>query len=157
VTRSEFLIGKQAPYVLLAMLNFLLMTLLAVTVFGVPIKGSFFSLAGAAFLYVLCATGIGLLASTFTRSQIAAIFLTLIGTMIPTIQFAGLLNPVNAMEGIGRFIGNVYPATHMLSISRGIFNKALGWQDLRGDYLALLLAVPVILGMSILLLKKQER
>ena len=156
VTRTEFLLGKQAPYVLLGMLNFLLMTLLAVTVFGVPIKGSFPSLALAAFLYVLCATGIGLLASTFTRSQIAAIFLTLIGTMIPTIQFAGLLNPVNSMEGLGRVIGNVYPAAHMLSISRGIFNKALGWHDLRGEYLALLLAVPVILGMSILLLKKQE-
>ncbi|MDQ2820889.1 MAG: ABC transporter permease, partial [Pseudomonadota bacterium] len=156
VTRTEFLLGKQAPYVLLAMLNFLLMTLLAATVFGVPVKGSFISLAGAAFLYVVCATGIGLLASTFTRSQIAAIFLTLIGTMIPTIQFAGLLNPVNSLEGIGRFIGTVYPATHMLSISRGIFNKALGWHDLRGDYLALLLAIPVILGMSILLLKKQE-
>jgi ribosome-dependent ATPase len=156
VTRSEFLIGKQAPYVLLAMLNFLLMTLFAVTVFGVPLKGSFSSLAGAALLYVLCATGIGLLASTFTRSQIAAIFLTLIGTMIPTIQFAGLLNPVNSFEGIGRLIGKIYPATHMLSISRGVFNKALGWHDLRGDYLALLLAVPVILGMSILLLKKQE-
>lgn len=156
VTRSEFLIGKQAPYVLLAMLNFLLMTLFAVTVFGVPLKGSFISLAGAALLYVLCATGIGLLASTFTRSQIAAIFLTLIGTMIPTIQFAGLLNPVNSLEGIGRVIGKIYPATHMLSISRGVFNKALGWHDLRGDYLALLLAVPVILGMSILLLKKQE-
>jgi ribosome-dependent ATPase len=156
VTRSEFLIGKQAPYVLLAMVNFVLMTLLAATVFGVPVKGSFLSLAGAAFLYVVCATGIGLLASTFTRSQIAAIFLTLIGTMIPTIQFAGLLNPVNSMEGMGRLIGTVYPATHMLSISRGVFNKALGWHDLRGDYLALLLAVPVILGMSIMLLKKQE-
>lgn len=157
VTRSEFLLGKQAPYVLLAMLNFFLMTLLAVTVFGVPVKGSLISLTGAAFLYALCATGIGLLASTFTRSQIAAIFLTLIGTMIPTIQFAGLLNPVNSMEGVGRVIGNVYPATHMLSISRGVFNKALAWHDLRGDYLALLLAVPVILGLSIVLLKKQER
>ncbi|WP_332877400.1 ribosome-associated ATPase/putative transporter RbbA [Massilia sp. S19_KUP03_FR1] len=157
VTRTEFLIGKQAPYVLLAMFNFLLMTLFAVTVFGVPVKGSFASLTGAAFLYVLCATGIGLLASTFTRSQISAIFLTLIGTMIPTIQFAGLLNPVNSLEGVGRFIGRIYPATHMLSISRGVFNKALGWQELRGDYLALLVAVPVILGMSVLLLKKQER
>jgi ribosome-dependent ATPase len=157
VTRTEFLVGKQAPYVLLAMLNFFLMTLFAVTVFGVPIKGSYASLTLAAFLYVLSATGIGLLASTFTRSQIAAIFLTLIGTMVPTIQFAGLLNPVNSMEGVGRVIGNVYPATHMLSISRGVFNKALGWQELRGDYLALMLAFPVILGLAIVLLKKQER
>jgi ribosome-dependent ATPase len=157
VTRTEFLLGKQLPYVVLAMLNFLLMTLAAVTVFGVSVKGSFASLSLAAFLYVLCATGIGLLASTFTRSQIGAIFLTLVGTMLPTIQFAGLINPINAMEGMARVIGEVYPAGHMLSISRGVFNKALDWRSLRADYVALLLAVPVILGMSIALLKKQER
>jgi ribosome-dependent ATPase len=157
VTRSEFLIGKQAPYVLLAMLNYLLMTLFAVTVFGVPLKGSFLSLSVAALLYVLCATGIGLLASTFTRSQISAIFLTLIGTMIPAIQFAGLINPVSSLEGVGRLIGTAYPATHMLAISRGVFNKALGWQALRADYLALLLALPLILGLAIALLRKQER
>lgn len=51
VTRSEFLIGKQAPYIFLGMLNFLLMTLLAVTVFDVPVKGSFTTLAAAALIF----------------------------------------------------------------------------------------------------------
>jgi len=83
VTRLEFLLGKQAPYVLLAMLNFLLMTLLATTLFGVPIKGSFLTLFGAAVLYSLCATAIGLLASTFTKSQIAALFFTMSLTIDP--------------------------------------------------------------------------
>ncbi|HAT32009.1 MAG TPA: multidrug ABC transporter ATP-binding protein, partial [Janthinobacterium sp.] len=134
VTRTEFLLGKQAPYVVLAMLNFFLMTLLAVTVFGVPVKGSFPTLTLAAFIYSISATGIGLLASTFTRSQIAAMFVTMIGTMIPAIQFAGLLNPVSAMQGGGRLIGALYPATHMLGISRGIFNKALGLADLHAEF-----------------------
>ncbi|WP_317205392.1 ribosome-associated ATPase/putative transporter RbbA [Janthinobacterium sp.] len=156
VTRTEFLLGKQAPYLLLAMLNFLLMALLAVTVFGVPVKGSFLTLTAAAFLFNISATGIGLLASTFTRSQISAMFVTMIATMIPAIQFAGLLNPVNAMEGGGRLIGAVYPATHMLNISRGVFNKALGFSDLHGAFLPLLLAAPVILGLTIALLKKQD-
>ena len=156
VTRTEFLLGKQAPYLLLAMLNFLLMSLLAVTVFGVPVKGSFLTLTAAAFLFNISATGIGLLASTFTRSQISAMFVTMIATMIPAIQFAGLLNPVNAMEGGGRLIGAIYPATHMLNISRGVFNKALGFSDLHGAFLPLLLAAPVILGLTIVLLKKQD-
>jgi ribosome-dependent ATPase len=156
VTRSEFLLGKQLPYILLAMLNFLLLALLAVTAFGVPIKGSFATLALAALLFVICSTGFGLLASTFTRSQIAAMFVTMIGTIIPCVQFAGLLNPVSSLEGLGAFIGRIYPATHFLTISRGVFSKALGIDTLAPSFWPLLIAVPVILGLSVLLLKKQE-
>ncbi|MFY2942809.1 ribosome-associated ATPase/putative transporter RbbA [Achromobacter xylosoxidans] len=156
VTRLEFLLGKQAPYVALAMLNFLLMTLLAVTLFGVPITGSFTTLLAAALIYNVVATAIGLLASTFTRSQIAALFFTMIGTLVPAVQFAGLLNPVSSLEGAGKLIGQVYPATHMLTISRGVFSKALDFSNLQGSFWPLLIAIPVILGASALLLKKQE-
>ena len=107
VTRLEFLLGKQAPYVALAMLNFLLMALLAVTVFGVPVTGSFATLLLAALIYNVVATAIGLLASTFTRSQIAALFFTMIGTLVPAVQFAGLLTPVASLEGLGKLIGQV--------------------------------------------------
>jgi ribosome-dependent ATPase len=156
VTRSEFLFGKQLPYVALAMFNFGLLTLLAVTLFGVPVKGSFLTLTAAALLYVMFSTGFGLLASTFTRSQIAAMFVTIIGTMIPAIQFAGMLNPVSSLEGLGAVIGRIYPASHFLTICRGVFSKALGFSSLHASFWPLLLAVPVILGLSIALLKKQE-
>ena len=157
VTRSEFLLGKQLPYVLLALLNFGMLTLLAVTVFGVPITGSLATLCAAALLYVVCATGIGLLASSFTRSQVAALFLAMIGTMIPAAQYSGILDPVSSLEGVARWIGTVYPATHFIDISRGVFNKALHFTDLAHAFWALLAAVPVILALSIALLKKQER
>jgi ribosome-dependent ATPase len=156
VTRTEFLIGKQVPYVALAMVNFLLMTLLAVTVFDVPVKGSFATLALGTLVYCVVSTGIGLLASTFTRSQIAAMFFTMIGTMLPAIQFGGMINPVSSLEGFGRLIGEIYPTTHMLTISRGVFSKALGFADLRGALWPLLLTVPVVLGATIALLKKQD-
>ncbi|AOJ05374.1 ABC transporter [Burkholderia mayonis] len=157
VTRTEFLIGKQVPYVVLAMLNFLLMTVLARIAFDVPVKGSFMTLLLAVLIFNVVATGIGLLASTFTRSQVAAIVMTIIGTMIPTVQFAGLLTPLSSLEGAGRFIGAVYPATYMLSISRGVFNKALSLSDLYSQFWPLAASAPVILGATILLLKKQER
>jgi ribosome-dependent ATPase len=156
VTRSEFLFGKQLPYVVLAMVNFLLMTVLAVTVFGVPIKGSFATLTLAAFIYVICSTGLGLLASTFTKSQTAALFVTMIGTIVPCVQFAGLINPVSSLEGMGAFIGRIYPASHFLTISRGVFNKALGLSSLAPSFWPMLIAVPVILGLAVVLLKKQE-
>ncbi|AAU46310.1 ABC transporter ATP-binding protein/permease [Burkholderia mallei] len=157
VTRTEFLIGKQVPYVVLAMLNFLLMTMLARIAFDVPVKGSFMTLLLAVLIFNVVATGIGLLASTFTRSQVAAIVMTIIGTMIPTVQFAGLLTPLSSLEGTGRLIGLVYPATYMLSISRGVFNKALSLHELYSQFWPLAACVPVILGATILLLKKQER
>ena len=114
------------------------------------------TLAAAAFLFVLFATGFGLFASSFTRSQIAAMFVTMMGTMIPAIQFAGMMNPVSSLEGFGALVGRIYPASHFLTISRGVFNKALGFSSLHGSFWPLLLAGPVILGISILLLKKQE-
>ncbi|WP_288392089.1 ribosome-associated ATPase/putative transporter RbbA [uncultured Herbaspirillum sp.] len=157
VTRTEFLLGKQLPYLLLGMLNFAMLTVLAVTVFGVPVKGSLLTLTLAALIFIICSTGFGLLASTFTNSQIAALFVTMIGTIIPCVQFAGLLNPVSSLEGMGALIGQVYPATHFLTISRGVFSKALDAGDLASSFWPLTLAAPVILGLSVLLLKKQER
>ncbi|RZS35667.1 ribosome-dependent ATPase [Corticibacter populi] len=157
VTRSEFLLGKQLPYVGLAMLNFLLMSLLAVTIFGVPVTGNYWALLAAALIFSFAATGMGLLASSVTKSQIAAMFFAMIGTLIPATQFSGLTDPVTSLEGGGRLIGEIYPATHMITISRGVFNKALGFADLSGAFWPMLVSVPVIIGAAILLLRKQER
>ncbi|MDD5333761.1 MAG: ribosome-associated ATPase/putative transporter RbbA [Rhodoferax sp.] len=156
-TRAEFLLGKMIPYVALAMLNFFFMCLMAVTVFGVPVSGSFATLTLGAFIFCLCSTGMGLLASTVTRSQIAAMFFTMLGTMIPAVQFAGLINPVTSLQGSGRWIGEIYPASHMFTISRGVFSKALQFSDLHAAFWPLAAAVPVILGLAIALLKKQEK
>ncbi len=157
VTRAEFLLGKQLPYVALALLNFGLMTLLAVTVFGVPVKGSFIVLLLAALIFSFCATGMGLLASSITKSQIAAMFFAMIGTMIPTVQFSGLIDPVSSLQGGARVLGQIYPATHMIDVSRGVFNKALHFGDLHASLLSMLIAVPVIVGTAIALLREQER
>ncbi|HCA15610.1 MAG TPA: multidrug ABC transporter ATP-binding protein [Alcaligenes faecalis] len=157
VTRVEFLLGKQIPYIGLAMVNFLCMCLLAITIFDVPIKGSFLTLSVATLMFCVISTGMGLLASTVTQSQIAAMFFAMIGTMLPATQLSGLLNPVSSMEGISRWAGEIYPATHMFNISRGVFNKALTFSDLHGALFALLLAIPVVLGAAVMLLKKQEK
>ncbi len=156
VTRLEFLLGKQIPYVALALLNFLLLTALAVFVFRVPIKGSFLTLTAAAALYVIAATSLGLVISTFMRSQIAALFGTAVLTLLPAVQFSGMLNPVSSLEGAGAFIGKGYPTTHFLTIARGTFSKGLGFGDLNASFIPLLLAVPILIGLGAVLLKKQD-
>ena len=157
VTRTEFLLGKQLPYIAMAMVSFLLMVLMAITVFGVPVKGSFLTLALATLLFVVFSTGLGLFASIFTKSQIAAIFITMLVTMLPAVSYSGLMTPVSSLEGAGRVIGDSHPATYMLLISRGVFGKGLDFGDLALYFLPLLAAAPLILLASILLLKKQER
>ncbi len=156
MSRIEFMVGKQIPYVILAMFSFFILILMSITIFGVPIKGSFFTLCLAMLIYSIISTSYGLLASSVTRSQVAVLFLTVIATLVPAVQFAGLINPVSSLEGIGRFIGEIFPTTYMLMISRGVFNKALNLSDLYHFINILLIMIPIILGGSILLLKKQD-
>ncbi len=155
-TRLEFLLGKQLAYVVLGFLNFLLLTLLAVTLFHVPMKGDFLAAAAGALLYVGCSTGIGILVSTLTRTQVAALFATAVFTLIPACNFSGLTDPVSSLEGFGRLVGYVYPTSYFITISRGTFNKALGFDGLYASFIPLLIAIPVLIGLSALFLKKQE-
>ena len=157
VTRLEFLIGKQLPYIAVCMVSYLLMMGEAVFVFGVPVKGSFAAMTLGALLYVTATTGLGLLMSTFTKTQIAALFGTAIVTMLPTIQFSGLTTPVEALEGAGYWIGQGYPATYFILICRGAFTKGLGFADLWPSLLALAAFIPLLTIASVALLKKQEK
>ena len=157
VTRTEFLLGKQLPYVGIAMINFLVMVLMGIWVFRVPITGNFAALTVGALLFSFIATGMGLLASAVTRSQIAALFLAMIGTLIPTLTYGGMIDPVTSLQGGARLFGEIYPSSYMITITRGVFNKALGFRELWPSLWPLLIAWPVITVAAILLLHKQER
>jgi ribosome-dependent ATPase len=130
---------------------------MALLLFHVPVTGGFLALATGALLYLTCATGLGLLMSTFMESQIAAIFGTAIATILPAIQFAGLLNPISALSGAGAIIGRLYPTTYFLTISRGTFSKGLGFQGLSNSFFALSAMIPVLTIACVLLLKKQGK
>ncbi|QIG50475.1 ribosome-associated ATPase/putative transporter RbbA [Nordella sp. HKS 07] len=156
VTRLEFLLGKQLPYVALAMVNYLMLMAVAVFIFRVPFTGSFLTLSAAALLYVIATTALGLLISTFMKSQIAAIFGTALITLIPAVQYSGIIDPVSSLQGAGAFFGQIYPTTYFVTIARGTFSKALDFSDLAGQFVPLVIAIPVLLGLSALLLKKQE-
>ena len=156
LTGAEFLLGKQLPYIAFAFLSGILMLVMALLAFNVPVKGSVPVLLLALLLYSAAATGMGLLASSVTRSQIAVIFLTMLGTMLPATQLCGMINPVSTQQGLARIIGTVYPTTYMLLISRGIFNKALGFKELLKPLLILAAMIPVIISCGTLCQRKQQ-
>lgn len=137
------------------MFNAALLTACAVFVFQVPFTGSLPTFAGGALLYVTVATALGLVLSTFMSSQIAAIFGTALLTLIPAIQYSGLIDPVSSLQGVGAVIGRIYPTTYFVNITRGTFSKGLGFSDLADSFLPLLIAIPLLLGAGAALLKKQ--
>ncbi|MBB3810218.1 ribosome-associated ATPase/putative transporter RbbA [Pseudochelatococcus contaminans] len=156
VTRFEFLVGKQIPYIVLAMLNFFLLAAMAVFIFRVPFTGSFAVFTLSALLYVSAATALGLVISSFMKSQLAAVFATTLITILPAVQFSGLTDPVSSLEGAGAFISKLYPTTYFMIVSRGTFSKALGFGDVSSALVPLAIAVPVLICIGTLLLKKQE-
>jgi ribosome-dependent ATPase len=153
----EFLLGKQLPYIVLSMVSFGALVLFAVWVFRVPLKGSFLALSLGALLYVAATTGLGLLMSAFSRTQIAALAGTAVATMLPTIQFSGFTDPVSSLEGVGYYVGQLFPATYFLIVSRGVFTKALGFADLANHLVILATFIPVLTILSLMLLKKQGK
>ena len=157
VRRTEFLIGKQIPYIVIAYANFLLLAGMTIAVFGVPLKGNPVPLAVGALLYVWATTSYGLLIATMTSSQVAATFATAIASVVPTIQFSGLLQPISTLEGGAQTIGALWPSSYFLHLNVGAFTKGLGWEALLPDILALACFGPVFTLLSALLLRAQEK
>jgi ribosome-dependent ATPase len=155
--RLEYLVGKQIPYVVIGMINFVILVVMAQVVFDVPIKGSFLTLALCTLLYVTATTGIGMVISTFTSSQVAAVFITAIITILPTIQFSGLLQPVSTLEGRARVIGTIWPTTYYMHSSVGAYTKGLRPELMAQDLLFLACCLPILWAVSMFGLRKQEK
>lgn len=156
-TRLEFLIGKQIPYIAIAFANFLLLAGMTILVFGVPLKGNPLPLAFGALLYVWATTSYGLVIATMTSSQVAATFATAIASVVPTIQFSGLLQPVSTLEGGAQMIGSLWPSSYFLHLNVGAFTKGLSWEALGPDILALAFFGPAFTAIAALSLRAQEK
>lgn len=157
ITRAEFLLGKQLPYVVIAMLSFVTLLLVAYGVFRVPIKGSWMALFVGTFLYVLATTGFGVLISAFTKTQVAATFATAIIAIVPAVNFSGLLVPVSSLSGSGRLIGLGFPSGWYQQISVGTFTKDLGFAELWQNHLALFGFALFFIAVAVVALRKQEK
>lgn len=155
VTKIEFLLGKQLPYVAIAFVSCLTLIVQAVYLFEVPLRGSLATLLAASFAYVLATTGFGLLVSSFVRSQVAAIFATAIIAIVPAVNFSGLLVPVSSLSGGARLMGLAFPAAWFQPISVGVFAKGLGFSQLWPNLVALLVFALAFIAASVLALRKR--
>jgi ribosome-dependent ATPase len=157
VTRLEFLLGKQLPYVAVALINFVVMFLMALFLFGVPLKGSLLALVLGTIIYVFTTTSYGMFISTFCKTQIAALFGTAILTVLIASEFSGMRTPVSSLSGSAQIIGLCFPMSYFRPISVGTFTKGLGFADLGWSILALSAFIPILTLASLFCLRKQEQ
>jgi ribosome-dependent ATPase len=157
VSRLEFLLGKQLPYVAVGLANFALLFLMSLFVFRVPLKGDFLTLLLGVLIYLAAMTAYGMLISAFTNTQIAALFGTSILTVLPATQFSGMMTPVSSLAGAAQMVGRTFPMTYFVPICVGAFTKGLGFADLHWNLALLALFVPALTLLNTLLLRKQER
>jgi ribosome-dependent ATPase len=156
ITRFEYLIGKQLPYIAVAMVNFAALFIMAIFVFRVPLKGPFLTLLIGTIVYVFATTGFGQLISSFVRTQVAAVFATAILSIVPAVNFSGLFAPVSSLSGSAKVIGLSFPSAWYQPITVGVFAKALGFIDLWRNIAAIMIIGLAFLLVSLLLLRKQE-
>jgi ribosome-dependent ATPase len=154
--KFEFLLGKQLPYLGVAMVSFASLVALMLTVFDIGMPGSFLALVLGALCFTTAATAFGLVVSTFVRSQIAAIFATAIIVMIPTVNFSGMIYPISTLEGGAALIGQAFPALYFQQISAGVFNKGLDFAVLYPNHLILAGFCVLFWATATALLRKQE-
>ena len=126
VTSTEFVVGKLVPYGLVAFLEILMVMVVGFAWFQVPIAGSPILLLTSAFVYVLTTVGIGLLVSSLVRTQLAAMLITLIVTLMPSFLFSGFLFPLFTMPLALQLYSWLFPAGYFMEISRGIVLKSAG-------------------------------
>ncbi|CUH63157.1 putative ABC transporter ATP-binding protein YbhF [Thalassovita gelatinovora] len=155
--RVEFLLGKQLPYVALALFNFLLLTLIVTIGLDVPLKGSFLTLLAGSALFGFAATGFGLIVSSMVKNQVAAVTVASLLSVLPTVTYSGLVQPLSTMSATGQTIGAIWPASYYLNLSVGSYTKGLDLEYLWTDLVGLAVFGPVFLLIATLFLKKQER
>lgn len=130
VTPAEFIAGKLLPYAMIAFVEMVMVIVAGYAWFGVPFRGSVGFLLGVSWLYVLCTVGIGLLVSTVTRTQLVAMLVALIVTLMPSFLFSGMLFPIFTMPYVLQLYTAVFPGRYFVDVSRGVVLKDASLESL---------------------------
>ncbi len=157
VSRVEFLLGKQLLTLSLYTVNVLILSALVILLFGVPFRGSYPFFFLATEVQILTSSSVGLLIASFMRTQIGAIVVTLIVTIIPAFLYSGYLVPVSSMGKEAWVEAHLFPTFYYMNIVKGSFLKGVGARHLAGDLLMLILFYVIFFSLSVYRFRKRER
>ncbi len=144
----EFIVGKMIPYGALAFVEMLIILAAGVFWFRIPFQGSVVLLLAAGLIYVFTSVGIGLLVSTITRTQVAAVLMSLVLTMMPSFIFSGFIYPIHEMPVAMQLLSAIFPARYFTEITRGIVMKGVDFSQLASEFGVLALYTVVVIGLA---------
>lgn len=133
----QIIVGKVTPYVLLSLINAVSIIALGYFVFGLPMAGSLALLLAECMLFILMALSLGIMISTITSSQQVAMFISMLGLMLPTILLSGFIFPIENMPLVLQWLCYVMPPTHFIVIIKNIMLKGVGFEYVWKDTLYL--------------------
>lgn len=145
----QIILGKVAPYFLLSFINVLLILALSWFVFGLPVKGSIILLLSLTMLYILMSLSLGILISTVSSTMQQAIFISLIGLMLPTILLSGFIFPIENMPKVYDFVSLLVPPRYFIIIIKNIMIKGTGFMYIWKETLILTVMTVIFIGISV--------
>jgi ABC-2 type transport system permease protein len=137
------------PYFILSFINVLLILALSWFVFGLPVKGSLLLLLAECMLYILMSLTLGILISTVSENMQQAIFISLIGLMLPTILLSGFIFPIENMPKIYDYVSSVMPPRYFIIIIKNIMIKGTGFMYIWKETFILIIMTLVFIGLSV--------
>ena len=145
----QIILGKVMPYFILSFVNILLILALSWLVFGLPVKGSLILLLAECMLYILMSLTLGILISTVSKTMQQAIFISLIGLMLPTVLLSGFIFPIENMPKIYDYVSSVLPPRYFIVIIKNIMIKGTGIMYIWKETLILIIMTLVFIGLSV--------
>lgn len=151
----QFIAGKLIPYAFIAFVEMFMILAAGLWWFHIPFRGSIVLFMSATVVYVLCTVGLGLLVSSVTRSQLVAMLLAFVITLMPSFLFSGFLFPIFTMPRAFQIYTLLFPARYFIEISRGIVMKGLGLTSLWPELLILTVYTVTVFTVTTLLFRKK--
>jgi ABC-2 type transport system permease protein len=150
----ELILAKIIPYILVSFADMLLILLIGTLWFGVPIRGSLLLLFAMTGLYLLPTLGLGLLISTFARTQQQAQLMTM-PILLPAMMLSGFIFPVASLPVFLQLVGGLFPLTYFIYILRSVVVKGVGLEMIIPQTIALIVFAIVLLAAAALRFRKK--
>jgi len=145
----QIILGKVAPYVLLALINAVSILIMGYWVFQVPIKGSLVLLLFESLLFIILALSLGIFISTVAKNQMVAMFMSMFGLMLPTILLSGFIFPIENMPMLLQLLSNIMPPRWFIIIIKSVMLKGVGLTYIWKETLILMVFITVFVSLSV--------
>jgi ABC-2 type transport system permease protein len=149
VSRTEVILGKLVPYLVIGLIDVAIALVLGIFVFDVPFRGNLMTFALGTTVFLIGVLGLGTLLSTGLKSQLLASQAAIFATYLPALLFSGFMYTISNMPKILQWISTVVPARYYVSFTRGVFLNGNGLDVLWPSIFGLSIYAAFTIAMSI--------